>query len=108
MKKAKNRLMVLALTGLMAILVACGEKGSELVGTWVQDDYPREMTFYEDGTYTASGQYGTGHWSVLDNGDLKCTDFYGSTGTVSYQIKGNKLIIEKNDGDVYYVTYTKK
>ena len=108
MKKTRNRLMALVLAGLMALLVACGAKGSNLVGTWVQDGSTREITFYKDGTYTMSGEYGTGEWSVLDSGDLKLVDFYGSTNTVAYTVKGDTLRFADSNDDTYYVTYTKK
>ncbi len=54
MKKFKLSIVTFCLCCLLAVLTACGSgsKESKLVGSWASDY--RSITFYDDGTYTAS------------------------------------------------------
>ena len=101
MKKFKLSIVTFCLCCLLAVLTAC-----KLVGSWASDY--RSITFYDDGTYTASFEYGTGKWTILDNGDLKLTDFYGTTTTTPYTVDGDTLSFPHDDGTVYYETYTRQ
>ena len=108
MKKFKLSIVTFCLCCLLAVLTACGSgsKESKLVGSWASDY--RSITFYDDGTYTASFEYGTGKWTILDNGDLKLTDFYGTTTTTPYTVDGDTLSFPHDDGTVYSETYTRQ
>lgn len=53
----------------------------KLVGRW--ETRFEVLTFYEDGTYESTDEYGTGHWKILSDNKLKMTDFYGETRTYS-------------------------
>ncbi|WP_443670861.1 hypothetical protein [Gemmiger formicilis] len=102
MKKMKKLVSVLLVACSMLLLVACGGKSEDkLVGTW-QDSYGEEIAFYEDGTYTKDGEYGTGKWSILSNGDIKFVDFYGTTYTSPCELDGNSLTLTDGRGTRTY------
>lgn len=102
MKKMEKLVSVLLVVCSMLLLVACGAKPEDkLVGTW-QADYDEEITFYEDGTYTKNGEYGTGKWSILSNGEIKFVDFYGTTYTSPYELDGNALTLTDGRGTRTY------
>ena len=102
MKKMKKLVSVLLVACSMLLLVACGAKPEDkLLGTW-SDIYGNEIVFYEDGTYTKHGEYGTGKWSILSSGEIKFIDFYGTTYTSSYELDGNTLILTDGRGTQEY------
>lgn len=102
MKKMKKLVSVLLVACSMLLLVACGAKPEDkLLGTW-SDIHGNEIVFYEDGTYTKHGEYGTGKWSILSSGEIKFIDFYGTTYTSSYELDGNTLILTDGRGTQEY------
>lgn len=106
MKKMKKLVSVLLVACSIVLLTACNavpntKPEDKLVGTW-QAGYGEEITFYEDGTYTKNGEYGTGKWSILSNGDIKFVDFYGTTYTSPYELDGNSLTLTDGRGTRTY------
>lgn len=74
------------------VLTACSSGlAGKLPGTYERGNH--RITFYSDGTYEESGEYGTGEWVILDNRTLKLTDFYGSTATFELSDITNEGII---------------
>lgn len=53
----------------------------------------KQFTLYDDGTCDISGTYGSGSWRIVNEYDLRITDFYGSTD--------NYRIISLKDGFLY-------
>ncbi len=85
MKKSRQRvkrLLLCALSVIMctAVLTACaGSLEDKLPGSYKVGNHI--ITFYSDGTYEETYEYGTGTWAILDKTMLKRTDFYGETLT---------------------------
>lgn len=54
----------------------------QLIGEWYADPDASNVedsifTLYSDGTCSIWGEYGTGHWSVVNENQLKLTNIYG-------------------------------
>lgn len=81
---SKNRKFACVLCGLLflfCLLSGCGSSiEKKLPGSW-ETSFHHTLTFYSDGTYEESSEYGTGKWTILDGDVLKLTDFYGETMT---------------------------
>ena len=92
MKKMERRkflqvMSAAALAGVAGVLTGCGKKSQPktktkeelLVGDWYSYFTEPALSVYDDGTYTQYGDYGTGHWAIVNEDQLKLTDFYGET-----------------------------
>ena len=102
--------LVLCCTLVVIFLTGCG--GSKLVGQWetTEDAHFVEFEFFSDGTYTSeiSSEYYNnyyGNYSV-DNNRLKISGVLVEDKTFTFEIKGDKLILEYPNGEKY--TYTKQ
>lgn len=66
---------------LSLVLTACGggmEK--KLVGPWYGDSGTTpSFILFDDGTCEIAGEYGTGKWAVVNDNQLKLTNFYGES-----------------------------
>lgn len=95
MNKQKLALL-LSCTLLLLILTACGggmEK--KLVGTWYREgkNVPA-FELYDDGTCKIENEYGTGKWAVVNDNQLKLTNFYGESDVVTIVgVKGGCLTV---------------
>lgn len=63
-------------------LLGGGSYEDQLPGEWYADPEASNVdeplfTLYTDGTCTIWGEYGTGHWSLVNDNQLKLTTFYG-------------------------------
>ena len=75
-------------------LTACGNsKEKKLAGDWYTDADILQFSLYSDGTCEIRGEYGTGKWTVLDDGRLKLTNFYGESDTCKYELEGDTLTL---------------
>lgn len=84
------------------VLVGCGNKyEKQLHGTWYLEGRERpEFTFYDDGTCEIDGEYGTGHWAVVNNNQLKISTFYGEAVVVTIDsIKSGCLTVSNENGN---------
>ena len=107
MKKMKKLVSVLLVACSIALLAACNAAPStkpedKLVGTWYDTDGYHELTFYDDGTYTKTGEYGTGKWSITSDGKLKFVDFYGTTKAGAYEVSEDTLTYTDDYGKYEY------
>ena len=51
-----------------------------VVGCWYLEGSDRlRFTIYDDGTVNIPGTYGTGKWSIVNDNQLKISDFYGES-----------------------------
>ena len=51
-----------------------------VVGDWYLEGSDRlRFTIYDDGTVNIPGTYGTGKWSIVNDNQLKISDFYGES-----------------------------
>lgn len=77
---------------------------SQLAGSWYLDGYETSQraggtgpyfTLYSDGTCKLSWEYGTGTWAVVNDNELKVTDFYGESMTAKIiSVEGGCLTME--------------
>lgn len=97
------------LTALICVLIlsACGKKDDyeqKLVGTWyVEGNQEAAFVLYDDGTCQISGEYGAGTWSVVNDNQLKLTNFYGEVETASIvSIENNCLTLGDDNNTVQF------
>ena len=63
-------------------LLGGGSYEDKLLGEWYADPEASSIdepffTLYSDGTCTIWGEYGTGHWALVNDNQLKLTNIYG-------------------------------
>ena len=70
-----------ALVCAAAALTGCGKNVVKLAsGDWYLEGSDRlRFTIYDDGTVNIPGTYGTGKWSIVNDNQLKISDFYGES-----------------------------
>ena len=88
MKKRKMVLSaVCAMLSAVMLLSGCDGSGSyekKLADSWyAEGDSSPILTLYSDGTCEIEGEYGTGTWAVVNDDQLKLTNYYGETSTVT-------------------------
>ncbi len=102
----KEKWLLIVLICIMA-LSACGISGNyehQLTGTWYMEG-SKEAAFvlYDDGTCEIAGEYGTGTWSVVNDNQLKLTNFYGEAETMPIvSIENNCLILGDENKQVQF------
>lgn len=102
-KKMKVNISVILAT---CFLVACGTNmEEELQGAWYREGSSKSaFTLYSDGSCEIAGEYGTGTWSIVNDNQLKLTNYYGEsqvTGIIS--VEDGCLTL--GDGDDYTMLY---
>ncbi len=90
-RKGLSLLLVVVL--LSICLTACGKSmEDQLADSWYPNGHAVSQqdggkgpafTLYSDGTCKIAGEYGTGHWSVVNDNQLKLTNYYGESETVT-------------------------
>lgn len=76
--KSKVIFATLACILIMGCLTACSTNyEKELLGSWYSDPWGYQFELYSDGTCDISGEYGTGTWAIVNDNQLKVTNFYG-------------------------------
>jgi hypothetical protein len=80
------------------LMTGCSGKIKEknLLGSWYRDGREdASFILYDDGTCEIDGEYGTGTWSIVNDNQLKLTNFYGETETATIDsVKNGSLILE--------------
>ena len=95
----KTTKILLMITFFLLLLAGCAEKinfEAQLAGKWYSEG-SQEAAFilYDDGTCEIYGEYGTGTWSVVNDNQLKLTNFYGETETSTVvSIENNCLTLD--------------
>lgn len=80
--------MLIASLMFFLLLEGCGNKSADfekmLPGSWyaVGQNNP-EFILYDDGTCEIRNEYGTGKWGVVNENQLKLTNFYGESRTLT-------------------------
>ena len=78
-------MMIGGMIMVLLLLAGCGaEKGYEesLAASWfAEGDSEPAFILYSDGTCEIDGEYGIGKWSVVNDNQLKMTNYYGETET---------------------------
>ena len=102
----KHKRWVAFISGCLMILVllaGCGKPSYEklLEGTWyLEGSSSSQFELYSDGTCKITGEYGTGEWSVVNDDQLKLTNFYGETQTVTIvDIEDGCMTLTNDNGD---------
>lgn len=100
------------ITVFIVAVVLLADQGykKQLVGSWYingttsitrDGDRGPAFTLYSDGTCKIATEYGTGRWAVVNDNQLKLTNFYGESDTKTIKsLKNGCLIME--DGTVYW------
>lgn len=105
MKGVGSTLLFSAVIG----MTGCGQKSKPkaktkeelLAGDWYSYYTEPALSIYDDGTYTMYGDYGTGHWSIVNEDQLKLTDFYGETHVMRLiDVDETKLTLGPTDSDI--------
>lgn len=100
-----STLLVSAVIG----MTGCGKKSQPktktkeelLAGDWYSFFTEPALSVYDDGTYTMYGDYGTGHWAIVNEDRLKLTDFYGETHIMRLvDIDESKLTLGPTEADI--------
>lgn len=111
MKRTWFFVSVLLIVLSLLLCTSCGKKSMEdqLVGSWyvngktsITRDGTRGpiFTLYDDGTCKIASEYGTGTWSVVNENQVKLTNFYGESQTATIaSIEDGKFTLD--DGTVY-------
>lgn len=111
MKKQTSMLAVmLCIVSLSLIFTGCSKSlESQLVGSWYREGNVTTnrdggkgpaFTLYSDGTCEIASEYGTGTWAVVNENQLKLTNFYGESETITIvSIEDGCLTL---DGDMTY------
>lgn len=109
MKKSKTILSIVsAMLLVLMMFTGCGGSDSyekQLAASWYAegDDSPA-FTLYSDGTCEIDGEYGTGKWSVVNEEQLKLTNFYGESMVVTIvSIEDGCLTISDGGENVAYM-----
>lgn len=101
MKKIFTKIII-CLVGAV-LIVGCGKKDlkKELAGEWYSSGRTSAtFTLYDDGTCIIAGEYGTGSWDVVNENQLKLTNFYGESEVAEIvSITDGKLELS-SDGDI--------
>lgn len=105
LKNIGSTLLVSAVIG----MTGCGKKSQPktktkeelLAGDWYSFYTKPALSIYDDGTYTMYGDYGTGHWAIVNEDQLKLTDFYGETHIMRLvDVDESKLTLGSTEADI--------
>lgn len=103
MKHGRKSLSILiAILMLSLLLGGCENRAAGfekvLPGSWyaVGQSNP-EFILYDDGTCEIRNEYGTGKWSVVNENQLKLTNFYGESRTLTILSAERECITFEND-----------
>ena len=88
-----------ALLAALLMLTGCSASDEELIAdTWYIEGKD-EMSFdlYSDGTCKIANEYGVGKWEIVNDNQLKLTNYYGETQVVTIdEISEGKLVVSSN------------
>lgn len=111
-----KKMVVILIVLLLFTFASCGKSASledQLVGSWYingETSMTRDGTrgpifvFYDDGTCDIATEYGTGRWSVVNEVQLKITNFYGESHTATIiNVENGELILEADGEQVTYL-----
>lgn len=70
---------------------------SSLPGTWYQEgSHDAAFTLYDDGTCEIAGEYGYGTWAVVNENQLKITNYYGETDVATISESTDDRLVLSN------------
>ena len=97
---------VALLLALVLSLAGCGKSlEKQLVGSWyLEGRSDPAFTFFDDGSCKIQGEYGTGKWVIVNDDQLKISNFYGETVVITVDsVKDGCMTIKNDDGDTGYL-----
>ena len=76
----------------------------QLEGIWYLEGWSGPaFTFYDDGSCKIQGEYGTGTWTLVNDDQLKISNFYGETVVLTIEsIKDGCLTVTNELGNTGY------
>lgn len=95
-----------ALLAALLMLTGCSASDEELLAdTWyIEGKDNMSFDLYSDGTCKIANSYGTGKWEIVNGNQLKLTDYYGQSQTVTIdEISEGKLVVSSNGRTQTYV-----
>lgn len=104
--KTKRVGAIVLLLVLVLSLAGCGKSlKKQLVGSWYLEGRTEPaFTFYDDGSCKIQGEYGTGKWTLVNDNQLKISNFYGETVVITIDsVKGGCLTFTNEIGDTGYL-----
>lgn len=105
----RNTSVLLIVFATLLLLVGCSKEdkvSSKLTGSWYLEGRDQaSFTLYDDGTCEIAHEYGTGTWGIVNENQLKLTNYYGETqvATVS-EVSKDKLVLT-SDGSTFATFY---
>lgn len=104
--KAKMKMVAMLVTSILALTSCAGSNMTDqLAQTWyAENDDEAAFTLYDDGTCKVANEYGTGTWDIVNDNQLKLTNFYGKSQIASI-ISVEKDCLTLGSGDETAVFY---
>ena len=86
MKNLKKTTSLLLVLMLLALTACGGSVENQLVGTWSREgNTGTAFVLYSDGSCEIAGEYGTGKWAIVNDNQLKLTNYYGESETATIE-----------------------
>lgn len=107
MKQVKQFGTLILVVAIALGLISCGGKSlkDQLIGAWyLNGEATRDrdgaegpaFTLYDDGTCVIASEYGTGTWAIVNEDQLKLTNFYGESDVATIEsIENGRLTLDE-------------
>lgn len=90
-------LVVIVIVG--AVMLGGGGYEKELEGAWYSEGQDEAaFVFYSDGSCEIRNEYGTGIWSIVNDDQLKISNYYGETVVVTIESIQDGCLTVSADG----------
>lgn len=90
----------------LMLLSGCGKSmKSQLADSWYREGRDEPMfVLYDDGTCKIANEYGTGRWAIVNDNQLRLTNYYGETELATIEeVSGGKLTLSSGDNSITLV-----
>ena len=96
MKKAVSGVLLCFSVVFILLFAGCGATmEDQLIGSWYYNSNEPYFIFYDDGTCEIEAEYGTGTWGIVNDNQLKVSNYYGETDVYAIvSIDGQKMTLD--------------